>query len=418
MKRRFNAVQTSTINITILSFKLQPTDPDFPYELESLDCVLQIPKSYPQNGPLLNIQNKEMEKGFRINIENGFKSIVDSTPNGTLLSWFNTLDRQLEGLLSGKKADTIKFVANRSTTIPPTTIPVGIKNLPPSVVQPIYSQTQRQEAVNRREIETRQLEARLSRQSMYAKSSDGIAYTLPIEPRKKFELPIALQNARSVRLFVPMLYPLLPCRIALQGVDRQAAQITEHAFEDRVKITPDTSLIGHINYLVTHMHIMAVETHQDTDFQPDEIGIDELALTIDDDEADQPLHPGELLDDRSHLHFIPRPPEWDIGGPKPDDIVSDVSEDISEDSESEEEFKLDAINVPERGVSIDFPHLQLHGIELLQLLSLGLTVRCLRCKETTDVENLRHTDTNDQAPRVLACKKCASELGIGRVTVS
>lgn len=415
VKRRFNAVETSTIDITILSFKLKPTDPDFPYELEALDCVLQIPKSYPKDGPTLNIQNKEIEKGFRINIENGFKSIVESTPNGSLLSWLNTLDRRLEGLLSGKKADTIKFVANRPVYIPTPIIPVEIRRSPQAAyytAQPIYSPVQRQAAAERRVLETRQLEARLSRLSMYAKSSDGIAYTLPIEPRKKHDLPAALKNVRSVRLFVPMLYPLLPCRIALQGVDRDAAKLIEHAFEERVKNTPDISLIGHVNHLVTHMHIMAVEHQQAMDFQPDEIGIDELALPVE-DEVDQPPQPGESTDDRSHIHFIPRPPEWNVAGSEPGDAVSDISEDASDDSESEEEANVESATAPERGVSIDFPHLQLHGIELLQLTSLSLTLRCLRCKEMLDVENLQHTDAKTQSPRVLACKKCASELTIG-----
>ena len=420
VKRRFSAVETSTIDSIVLVFSLKPTDPDFPYELEALDCILQLSKTgFPGNEPHLTIQNKAMEKGFRINLENGFVSIIRASPNGTLLSWLNTLDRQLESLLSGKKADTIKFVPNRPT-VPQTAqapVPEPIRTekvIPQYTPEPVYSQTQREAATARREQDTRQLEARLGRQAMYAKSSDGIAYTLPIEPRKKGDLPTSLQNIKSVRLFVPMLYPLLPCRIAFQGVEREVARPVEQAFEQKAKEDIETSLVGHINYLVTHMHVMAMQTSV---VEADVIDIGELDLSADlsadETESNQrALQTGNATDEHRHVIFIPRPPEWNVTIHEVDEQKSGDTEDSSEESGSEDETKVATISAPERGVSIDFIQLELHGIELLDLVLLSLTVRCARCKESNDIENLCHTEPNHQSGRTIACKKCASEISI------
>ena len=405
VKRRFSAVETSTVDSTVLVFSLKPTDPDFPYELEALDCILQVPKT--KNEPHLTIQNKDMEKGFRINLENGFISIIRASPNGTLLSWLNTLDRQLESLLSGKKADTIKFVPNRPIVITQPAQPEPVqKVIPQHIPEPVYSQAQREAATARRERDTRQLEARLGRQAMYAKSSDGIAYTLPIEPRKKGDLPTSLQNVKSVRLFVPMLYPLLPCRIALQGVVREAARSVEQAFEQKAKEDVETSLVGHINYLVTHMHVMAMQETEVIDIGELDLSVD---LSADEAETDQ-----QITNEHSHVIFIPRPPEWNVATHQPDDDDSEEEEsgDAEDVSGSEDEINVATTSAPERGVSIDFVHLELHGIELLDLVFLSLTVRCLRCKESNDVENLRHAEPNHQSARTLACKKCASEISI------
>jgi len=71
----------------------------------------------------------------------------------------------------------------------------------------MYTPEQRHLALRRREAETGQLEARLGRTPLFFKSSDGIAYNLPITPRKHQDLPVPLQVIKSVKLLVPL--PLL-----------------------------------------------------------------------------------------------------------------------------------------------------------------------------------------------------------------
>jgi hypothetical protein len=421
LRRRYSPVETSTVESALLAFKLRPTDPDFPYELEALDCILQVPKTYPENVPTLNIQNSEMERGFQINIERGFDAIVAASPKGNLLAHLNNLDRQLEAILSGRKAGTIKFVANNYKATENSAIPSHPEKAkivipePPQYLEPAYSAEQLAAASAKRDMDTRQLEARLGRQALFAKSSDGIAYILPIEPRRKLDLPTALQSVNSVRLFVPMLYPLLPCRVALQQVAREAARPVEVAFEQRAKENPETTLIGHINYLVTQMHVLAAESiHAEKDWV-DEVGIENIDITDNEDELqDQPRGAVESPEhDRNHLHVVPRPPEWNVsvhgGNSELDSEVSDASEDSASDVDAQT-----SVSGPERGVSIDLPSIELNGIELLELKSLSVTVKCTRCKSNIDVENLHHTDANvGGLSRSTSCHKCSSVLHIG-----
>ena len=427
VRRRFSPAETSIIDGTILAFRLHPSDPDFPFDLDYLDCILQVPLSYPGSGlPVLNVKNKEMERGFQINVEQGFNAIVMASSKSTLLSSLNLLDRRLESLLTGEKANTIKLIANKRKeadkgTLVPSQQEPKIHRSPQTASQvehePAYPVEQRAAAASRRETETRQLEARLGRQSMFAKSSDGIAYTLPIEPRQRTELPLSLSNVKTLRLFVPMLYPLLPCRIALQGVSRDAAASIERAFTRSAEQSPELSLMGHINNLATNMRKFAFEPIEEDESQQQSPELDFESLNLHDDEepkgSDQKPDSNFTLGDRTHLHVISRPPEWSTAGHADSDEEtegSDSQEYASSDQERED-IASSSQKRPERGVSLDLPHLELYGIELLELKMLSLTVKCLRCKETMDIMNLRDEASS---ARNETCGKCASVLNIGR----
>jgi len=125
--------------------------------------------------------------------------------------------------------------------------------------------------------------------------------------------------------------------------------------------------------------------------------------------------------DRGHIVTIPRPPEWDTEGNDSDD-ESEYSTGYDTGDESDEAAISgeDAVArpagaTPERGVMLSFPFLELHSIELLELTTLNMTVRCLRCKDTTDVEKLKNNATGDYAGmRTVSCKKCVTPLEIGR----
>lgn len=116
-----------------LSFKIKPSDPDFPYDLESLNISLCIPGGYPYNKedkPTITVLNEEIPKGFSINIELGFKRIVRiamlgevdeeiSLNNGKgLLSQIQTLDKYLELFLKQERKETIKIIKYKKTGSP------------------------------------------------------------------------------------------------------------------------------------------------------------------------------------------------------------------------------------------------------------------------------------------------------------
>ena len=406
---------------------MTPSDPDFPFEMEGLECVLHVPLTYPKHGkPSLDVKNKEMGRGYQLNVERGFDVLVQKAPQTTLLGHMNALDKQLESLLTQEKAQTIKIVPNAGPrrTMEPQSTPQSQLSKPPEPTKPaqIYTSEQRRAAQDRREVETRQLEARLGRLPLFSKASDGIAYTVPIEPRRRDDLPVPIQAVKTVKLFVPLLYPLQHCRIEIAGVTREAAAKSERGFERKVIENPETNLMGHVNYLAQHMHVFATEP--EPEIVPKSSEYENIVPPVEELSLSEPIvarKESPLIDSedyRSHIKVIPRPPEWAAGSDNEVSDDSDYSDSYdSGDEFADEEHESHALETvpealsdsrPERGISLSFPNLELYGIELLELVSLSITVKCERCKDTIDVGNLR----NAAGTRSESCKKCASSLSI------
>ena len=437
LRKRFSPQEAAEKNGTAFTFSMAPSDPDFPFEMVGLECVLHVPFSYPEDGkPSLGVKNKEMGRGYQINVERGFDALVAKSPQSTLLGLMNALDRQLESLLTEQKAETVKIVPNarsagfnqQSEQATTSQAPApDAKAKPVAASLPSYTAEEKTIAVARRELETRQLEARLGRLPLFFKSSDGVSYILPIEPRRRADLPVPLQAVRTVRLFVPVLYPLQPCRIEIQGVTREAAINTEKGFGVRAREHSESTLMGHINYLTQNMHAFATEPSK-ADVTDLPSTADVTALQIDDQtstqtsSASQGSKQADTLDGRGHVQFIPRPPEWSAPahGDEDDSGDSDSYESgdelDDEDSGVEIEAAEESATGPERGVLLSFPYLELHAIELLELVSLSLTIKCDRCKDQMDVKNLRNANPiagDGTGVRSESCKKCAYALKIG-----
>ena len=406
---------------------MAPSDPDFPFEMVGLECVLHVPTTYPKEArPFLDVKNKDMGRGFQINVERGFARLAESRPQSTLLGLMNSLDKHLESLLTEQKAETVTIipnnarVPNRSTPHVKPVQSVGASPAPPitpSEPQDTFSSEQRRLASERRDSETRQLEARIGRLPLFSKSSDGVEYKIPITPRKHTDLPVPLQAVNSIKLFVPLLYPLQHCRIEIQGVSREAAKTTEKVFEKRVKETPDTTLMGHVNYLAQNMYVLATQPMAELEVEQADLPA-VASLSVEERAFEQDVHPanGEE-DDRSHIKFIPRPPEWTAQGEEEDSTDSEYSDSYDSGDEDEKDgvATLDlvpessmATTGPERGISLSLPFLELYGIELLELIALSITIKCERCKDTLDINNLRNNVSRSES-----CKKCAMPLSVG-----
>jgi uncharacterized CHY-type Zn-finger protein len=434
IRRRYSPKETHPVvssgpeENTVLDFSMTPSDPDFPFEMNTLQCSLVVPSSYPgpdpESRPRLRVKNKDIPRGFAINIEKGFDRLVGERKDATLLNLMSALDKNLESFLSQKKAETIKLVANTDkrhlaalsvqsmgvssvSTLTQKTAETPLNTSAPELVE-VFTVAQKVEAQQRREIETRQLETRLGRMALFKKSEDGLRYTLPIEPRRRSELPKSLQSVRTVRLTVPQLYPLRVCRIQLEGIEWEEAKITEIAFEKRAMETKEINLMSHINYLAQNMHLLAKSVPKslaETEGQ----GLQKVKSTSMSSSAS--ILRG-VDDDRSHIKIIPRPPEWTFVN------LSDVSESDDDSYDSGDESKGGGVELPssntqmlekslEQGTAISFPLIQLYGIELLEVTSLNLTVKCERCKDTRDFNGLKHN-----TPKSESCKKCACTLTV------
>ena len=433
VRRRFSPVENVEDGGTSLAFHMAPSDPDFPFEMVGLECVLHVPDTYPRSGtPSLDVTNQEMGRGYQINVERGFGRLVEMSPQATLLNLMNSLDKQLESLLTAPKAETVKIIPNASVDRKPGAAPNApltvSDGVPPSIGEErksptIYTSEQRAAAEVRRSAEIRLLKARLGRLPLFLESSDGIAYTIPLQPRKPGDLPVPLQLVKAVRLMVPLLYPLENCRVEILGVAREVAHATEKAFERRAQEKSTRSLIGHVNDLAQEMHILTAEWREDHTTEESDF-LDVTVLEIDGPKITTP-GPAKSSedDDRTHIKIIPRPPEWARNDEIDDDDSDDSGVYDSGDEfadEVEEDSALGKIiesssTAPERGILLSFPFLELHGIEILELISLCITIKCERCKVTMDLSNLRGIDPQADASgiRSESCKKCASPLSVG-----
>jgi hypothetical protein len=438
--------------------KMVPSDPDFPFEIDALACILRVPLSYPEAKPSLRVTNKEMGRGYQINVERGFDGIVQRLPNGTLLQYLNALDKQLEVFLAAPKVETVKILANvmkkhqeaessragssraesshaESSRVESSRAAIEVPRAEQKIVPipskpiytppaPVYTSEQIAQARSKRETDVRQLEARLGRLPQYRKSSDGLGYTLPLEPRKRGNLPVSLQAIKTVQLIVPELYNLEPCRIQLQGVNGQDATHLEDSFRLRALENANLTLVAHINYFSQNMHTMAskpsvIKTPDVIPFMK----IEEPAAppqAAPRPEAQKSARDEAALDDRSHIITIPRPPEWSVGEGDDDGSDDSYSYDSGDESDEDEDDEDDAVansqpSGPERGIMLSLPFLELHGIELLELVSLSLTIKCDRCKTTVDLPNIKNNPGDSSGVRSESCRKCANAMDIGDI---
>ena len=412
----FHGIEDGT---TLLTFKLKPSDPDFPFEMTTLECSLSVPPGYPITRPKLNVGNKDIPRGFAINVENGFAELAEGKPQSTLLELMNALDKNLETFLSRQKAETVKIVLPAR--------PLDVSKLQATHPAPVtskpvetFTDAQQVDASKQREVETRQLEARMGRLPLYKKSSDGIAHTLPLEPRKRSDLPTALQAIKTVVLFVPLLYPLQPCRIRLEGFAPDDSMAVEKAFELRAQARPDMTLMSHINYLAQNMHTLA-RTSLESEKKPEQIpepAAPEASHATHSSKGKAVVVPEDL--EESDAPSFARPPEWtminadDAEDSESDDIDSyDTEDESSEDADDDggvqlsSQYQTNPAQNPERGTAISFPFIELYGIEVLEVVTLNLTVKCERCKEVNEIKGLK-----TGVPKSERCKKCTTMLGI------
>lgn len=407
---------------TVLTFALKPSDPDFPFELAGgLRCTLTVPATYPQVArPVLRVTNQEMPRGYQINVENGFNELTRQAQRKSLLALLNELDRQLEQLLSSEKAQTLKITSNaprQASAVPPRQDPAPREATAPESEVPqrvVYSVQEKNDARAKRDADVRQLEARMSKLPMYSKSTDGTIYNIPITVPKASQLPASLQAVKEVVLFVPELYNLEACTVHLKGIESHESENVEAAFEKYTRLNTSSTLMAHINYLTQHMRTMATEEVKrvPASVQPPA----PIVEPADNSEPVQSEMPA-ADPDRPHLKLIARPPEWD-NVEEDSGSASEVtdSEDYTDSTENEAEDggapvpAQSSLATTDRGISISFPDVELYGIELLEMASLALTLKCERCKTVTDISGLKPSTEGNNVIVSQACSKCAYEL--------
>ena len=248
----------------------------------------------------------------------------------------------------------------------------------------------------------------MGRMPSYQKSADGIVYTLPLEPKRRSELPLGLRNIQSVQVIVPLLYPLQQLRILLNDAESEDAEAIEETFAARAAQQRQLTLTSHLNYLSQNLHILAKQA-QESIQRAAAAAAAKTSSTETHDDQGASLKSGNV-DSKSHILVIPRPPEWGFGEEQGES--EDSEEHSSWDSDESEDggvavFPQNAASRPaqqvERGTAISFPSIELHSIELFQVSVLSLSVKCERCRTLNEIAGLR-----PEVEKVGSCKKCAT----------
>ncbi|KAK0629070.1 hypothetical protein B0T17DRAFT_524546 [Bombardia bombarda] len=429
LRRRYSPTESVLPNgDTAFVFNLTPSDPDFPYDLDHLQCDLRVPRTYPSQPPRLLVKNSDIPRGFALNIERGWTKLVEERPGATLLSLTNALDKRLESLLCEQKAETVKLTIFKDTrhfaSEPPREEqssssaapkpPPSVQSRPRYVPEESFTREQIAEAKARRALEVRQLEARMNQQPFYHKSIDGIVYTLQLEPKRRAMLPTKLQAIQSAQLIIPLLYPLQPLRILLNDVESKEAEPVEELFLQKAKEQKHMSLMSHLNYITQNIHTLARQAKK-TATETAAAALPVPAVV--EEQAVEAEHSSTIDSGRSHIHVIPRPPEWALGDEDSDSSDDSSGEDYSHDEDGEvgdegaTDEKVDGPSLPtqtaERGIAISFPYVELYGIELLQVSVLALSLKCARCKTLSEIGGLK-----DNMEKASSCKKCATAFTV------
>jgi uncharacterized CHY-type Zn-finger protein len=419
VKRRFSPKEsTAPDGSTSLLFKLTPSDPDFPFELTHLECDLRVPQNYPKQRPQLLVKNNDIPRGFGINVERGWDRLADEKKEVTLLTLINALDRNLEKFLSEQKVDTIKLVAfqgvkdtrhmDAAPSEPTPAKPVTpLKPSRPYKPDESFTRDQIKEAQARRAQEVRQLEARMGRTYAFRRSADSVVFTLPLEPKRRDELPPGLQSVNTIHLIVPLLYPLQDVRIQLNEADADDATPVEDMFTQKAAAQKQMTLMSLMNYLAQNLHSMAKQVAAEASkAEVSQVPVAEETST----EAAVESQPAPVDEGKSHIQVIARPPEWslvrDDQGSDSDELYSDDTDEGGADLSQQDE-KREAVEEgnPERGTMMSFPSVELHGIELLQVSVLSITAKCERCKLVNEFTGLK-----PGVEKTMVCKKCNSPL--------
>lgn len=434
LRKRYTPKETAVDNgaNTSLLFSLKPSDPDFPFELDHLECDLRVPRNFPKDSaaPRLLILNRDIPRGFAINVEKGWDRLVEEKRGNTLLALLNALDKHLEEFLSEQKAETVKMTIFKDTRHLETTTAGSTPSVPapatavqdvapsaparkPYVPDETYTKEEIAQAKARRSQETRVLEARMSRLAHYHKSYDGIVYTLQMEPKRRSELPAGLRGVNSLQLIVPILYPLQPPRILLNDVDSEDAEGVEELFLEKAIEKKDLNLMFHVNSLTQNINVLAKQAQErKARMQPLAQDAEEATATVSTGEDAGRI--SKTIENKGNVHVIPRPPEWYSDADSDDSYESSESESEDEDGGVTLALKPAATSSiiasppEEKGIAMSFPNVELYQIELLQVTSLALSVKCLRCKTKNDIGGLKP----NVAKTSENCRKCATAFSL------
>ncbi len=241
--------------------------PTFPTSWITWTASVRVPPAYPQAPPTLSIRNRDVPRGFGINIEKGWDRLVAEMRGATLLALTNALDRRL-GVVPGRakgrdgQGDHLQRHETRgrvrdfgSSRFQSAGARAGAEGLCAGGVVQQGAGGRGESATGARDAAA---EARLGRDRLYQRSSDGVVYTLPLQPGRRAQLPAGTAGGQIVpadrAVAVPAAGGTDPAqrrRVARRGADRG------RPFAEKAAAQQQMSLTSHVNYLAQNLHQLA-----------------------------------------------------------------------------------------------------------------------------------------------------------------
>ncbi|KAF9559121.1 hypothetical protein EC968_006733 [Mortierella alpina] len=455
-------------NDTVFQLQIVPSDPDFPYEIQSLHVQLTVPTAYPDTPCSVAVLNKDIPKGFATNLERGFAEAARRPKS--LLAHLNWLDTNMESLLQRPPAPTIRFIGHGSNQSTGSPIPAP---------QQTFTADQIEQAGLQRQKQLNQIQARF-RSSFESVSATNIRISLESPGR----------GPLWINLLVPKAFPLEPCNIRLKDDDRNPeiqswqARNVEQGFHKIVMANPQLSLFQLLNQLNRDLKDLLnmpqqpttvptvspssssssssvpsarTESHPTSSSSPPKSQLAEQAASVIQRTSTPGLLPKEHEDGyrNSKLIYVDAFPKIpgrnfdqnnDQGMATSEDDDDEESQDGSDedsfsgseagskdssddddddDNHEEEEDHPATTNTggpsseasPKRGIEIRMPDLKLDHISLLHCRSLNLLVRCNRCKGLIEIPDLLPDDgrpmtvSGPDKRKWKTCENCQSVLG-------
>ncbi|KAF8004482.1 hypothetical protein HF325_001930 [Metschnikowia pulcherrima] len=302
-----------------LSFIMKPADPDFPFELELLNFSLTVPSEYPRSAkalPSIVVLNTEIPRGFSVNIERGYREIVNLAKGAKnvatedeeiklvdgkgLLSQVQTLNKYLELFLQQEKKQTMKFVtfksSPRNTTLPtpaqtPTPTPRPQEKLDLAAVA-FEDQVNVTDATRlKREFYIGEMTQKLgSNVKLFNRSKAEARYKVQIPIVNSLNLPHLWthgNNKVDVFVTIPNSYPETPVRVMIasnfssnllvakknalvnEGHDLislvDESRAAEKNFNKNVNVKSNekiSSLVQHLNCISNQLHLLVCPSDQ------------------------------------------------------------------------------------------------------------------------------------------------------------
>ncbi|KAJ8102627.1 hypothetical protein POJ06DRAFT_52658 [Lipomyces tetrasporus] len=446
----------------LIRISIQPSDPDFPFDLAYLHFTLLVPTDYPSTAPELTVINTDIPRGYALNVEHGFEDAISKAGLGsmTLVQMISSLDERLEEFLKAEKRETIKLVhvgrrnGNNALSMSITGVRESgsqgsyadwgfdqnavdslqisdspAEKIPVAGSAATYTVAELQNASARREREIRQLHARLPGAKLFSTDevSGDASFTVPFDPANREAVPMSLRQISTVRLIVPKLYGLVPAGIEFPSIDAVEARAVEANFRVHADHHRDFSLFAHMNFLAQNVTVLATQLPSSPavdESAENESAVDSRLERSGDDYRKPPEW--DMLDDvveDDAVDYDYDDPNWYVsaddergryyGDSHDEDYSSHYSDE--DDSVTDTEVEHCARNVssdqqPPQGISINLSGLQLRDIGVVECTLLSIVVKCVRCKTEAEIRDIKPGHVS--GANSLSCAKCSAGISV------